>query len=96
MADRDHRISLDGKVLVDKIDAQLLEIQKQGQAVGFGVALTMGGRFHCRTNDQSHLPALQRRHCATHQRANRRHHRRRSSLAGPGARPHTIGLGPQA
>jgi hypothetical protein len=48
MADEDQRIDLAGKVLVDKIDAQLLEVQKQGQAVGFGVALTMDGRFHRR------------------------------------------------
>jgi hypothetical protein len=29
MAEDDRRISLAGKVLVDKIDAQLLEVQKQ-------------------------------------------------------------------
>jgi hypothetical protein len=52
MADEDRRISLAGTVLVDKIDAQLLEVQKQGQVVGFGVALTMGGRFH-RRNERS-------------------------------------------
>jgi hypothetical protein len=52
MADEDRRISLAGKVLVDQIDAQLLEVQKQGQVVGFGVALTMGGRFHHR-NERS-------------------------------------------
>jgi hypothetical protein len=52
MADEDRRISLAGKVLVDQIDAQLLEVQKQGQVVGFGVALTMGGRFH-RRNERS-------------------------------------------
>jgi hypothetical protein len=39
-------------VLVDKSDAQLLEVQKQGQVVGFGVALTMDGRFH-RRNERS-------------------------------------------
>jgi hypothetical protein len=52
MADDERRISLAGKVLVDKIDAQLLEVQKQGQLVGFGVALTMDGRFH-RRNERS-------------------------------------------
>jgi hypothetical protein len=52
MADKDRRISLAGKVLVDQIDAQLLEVQKQDQVVGFGVALTMGGRFH-RRNERS-------------------------------------------
>ena len=52
MAEEDRRISLAGKVLVDKIDAQLLEVQKQGQVVGFGVALTMDGRFH-RRNERS-------------------------------------------
>jgi hypothetical protein len=52
MADEDRRIDLAGKVLVDKIDAQLLEVRKQGQAVGFGVALTMDGRFH-RRNERS-------------------------------------------
>jgi hypothetical protein len=51
MAEEDRRISLAGKVLVDKIDAQLLEVQKQGQ-VGFGVALTMEGRVH-RRNERS-------------------------------------------
>ena len=39
-------------MLVDKLDAQLLEVQKQGQVVGFGVALTMDGRFH-RRNERS-------------------------------------------
>jgi hypothetical protein len=39
-------------VLVDRIDAQLLQVQKQGQVVGFGVALTMEGRFH-RRNERS-------------------------------------------
>jgi hypothetical protein len=48
MAEEDRRISLAGKVLVDTIDAQLLEVQQQGQVVGFGVALTMDGRFHRR------------------------------------------------
>jgi hypothetical protein len=52
MTDEDRRISLTGKVLVDKIDARLLEVQKQGQVVGFGVALTMDGRFH-RRNERS-------------------------------------------
>ena len=52
MADEDRRISLAGKVLVDQIDVQLLEVQKQGEAVGFGVALTVGGRFH-RRNERS-------------------------------------------
>jgi hypothetical protein len=52
MAEEDRRISLAGKVLVDKIDAQLLEVQKQGQVVGFGVALTMDGRVH-RRNERS-------------------------------------------
>jgi hypothetical protein len=52
MAEEDRRISLAGKVLVDKLDAQLLEVQKQGQVVGFGVALTMAGRFH-RRNERS-------------------------------------------
>jgi hypothetical protein len=41
-------VTLAGKVLVDRIDAELPEVQKQGQVVGFGVALTMGGRFHAR------------------------------------------------
>jgi integrase len=35
-------------VLVDSIDTQSLEVQKQGQVVGFGVDLTIGGRFHRR------------------------------------------------
>jgi len=48
MEEEDRRISLAGKVLVDKLDAQLLEVQQQGQVVGFGVALTMDGRFHRR------------------------------------------------
>jgi hypothetical protein len=48
MAEEDRRISLAGKVLVDKLDAQVLEVQKQGQVVGFGVALTIEGRFHRR------------------------------------------------
>jgi hypothetical protein len=52
MAEDDRRISLAGKVLVNTIDAQLLEVQKQGQVVGFGVALTMVGRFH-RRNERS-------------------------------------------
>ena len=52
MAEEDRRISLAGKVLVDKIDAQLLEVHKQGQVVGFGVGLTMDGRFH-RRNERS-------------------------------------------
>jgi hypothetical protein len=52
MAEDDRRISLAGKVLVDTIDAQLLEVQKQGQAVGFGVALTIDGRYH-RRNERS-------------------------------------------
>jgi hypothetical protein len=52
MADKDRRVSLAGKVLVDRIDAELLEVQKQGQVVGFGVALSMGGRFH-RRNERS-------------------------------------------
>ena len=39
-------------MLVDTIDAQLLEVHKQGQVVGFGVALTMEGRFH-RRNERS-------------------------------------------
>jgi hypothetical protein len=50
MTDEDRQIGLAGKVLVDKIDAQLLEVQKQGQVVGFVVALTMEGRFHRRKN----------------------------------------------
>jgi hypothetical protein len=50
MAEEDRRISLAGKVLVDKLDAQLLEVQEQGQVVGFGVALTMAGRFTAATN----------------------------------------------
>jgi hypothetical protein len=41
-----------GKVLVGKLDAQLLEVQKQGQMMGFGVALTMAGRCH-RRNERS-------------------------------------------
>jgi hypothetical protein len=52
MAEDDRRISVAGKVLVDTIDAQLLEVQQQGQVVGFGVALTMDGRFH-RRNERS-------------------------------------------
>jgi hypothetical protein len=52
MAEEDRPISLAGKVLGDKIDAQLLEVHKQGQVVGFGVALTMAGRFH-RRNERS-------------------------------------------
>jgi hypothetical protein len=52
MTDEDRQIGLAGKVLVDKIDAQLLEVQKQGQVVGFVVALTMEGRFH-RRNERS-------------------------------------------
>jgi hypothetical protein len=52
MADEHRRVNLAGKVLVDQIDAQLLEIEKQGQVVGFGVALTMAGRFH-RRNERS-------------------------------------------
>jgi hypothetical protein len=52
MAEGDRRISLVGKVLVDKIDAQLLEVQQQSQLAGFGVALTMDGRFH-RRNERS-------------------------------------------
>ena len=52
MAEEDRRISLAGKVLLDTIDAQLLEVQKQGQVVGFGVALTMDGRLH-RRNERS-------------------------------------------
>ena len=52
MAEDDRRISLAGKVLVDNIDAQLLEVQQQGQVVEFGVALTMAGRFH-RHNERS-------------------------------------------
>lgn len=52
MAEEDRRISLAGKVLVDEIDAQLLKVHKPGQVVGFGVALTMAGRFH-RRNERS-------------------------------------------
>jgi hypothetical protein len=52
MAAADRRISLAGKVLVDTIDAQLLEVHKQGQVVGFGVALAMAGRLH-RRNERS-------------------------------------------
>jgi hypothetical protein len=48
MAEEGRRISLAGKVLVDTIDAQLLEVHKHGQVVGFGVALTMDGRCHRR------------------------------------------------
>jgi hypothetical protein len=51
-ADEDRQVSLAGKVLVDRIDAELLEVQKLDQVVGFGVALTMGGRFH-RRNERS-------------------------------------------
>jgi hypothetical protein len=40
MADEHRRVNLAGKVLVDQIDAQLLKVEKQGQVVGFGVALT--------------------------------------------------------
>jgi hypothetical protein len=49
-ADEDRQVSLAGKVLVDRIDAELLEVQKLDQVVGFGVALTMGGRFTAGTN----------------------------------------------
>jgi len=52
MAAEDRRISLAGKVLVDKLDAQLLEVQQQGQVMAFGVALTMAGRLH-RRNERS-------------------------------------------
>ena len=52
MAEEDRRISLAGKVLVDRLDARLLEVQQQGQVVGFGVALPMDGRFH-RRNERS-------------------------------------------
>jgi hypothetical protein len=52
MADEHRGVNLVGKVLVDQIDAQLLEVEKQGQVVGFGVALTMAGRFH-RRNERS-------------------------------------------
>jgi hypothetical protein len=52
MADEHRRVNLAGKVLVDQVDAQLLEVEKQGQVVGFGVALTMAGRFH-RRNERS-------------------------------------------
>ena len=52
MAAGDRRISLAGKVLVDRLDAQLLEVQEQGHVVGFGVALTMVGRLH-RRNERS-------------------------------------------
>jgi hypothetical protein len=52
MAAGDRRISLAGEVLVDRLDAQLLEVQEQGQVVGFGVALTMVGRLH-RRNERS-------------------------------------------
>jgi hypothetical protein len=51
MAEEDRRISLAGKVLIDKLDAQL-EVHKQGQVVGFGVALIMAGRLH-RRNERS-------------------------------------------
>jgi hypothetical protein len=61
MAEEDRRISLAGKVLVDKLDAQLLEVQKQGQVVGFGVALTMAGRLH-RRNQRSTTTYLLYRH----------------------------------
>jgi hypothetical protein len=68
MAEDDRRISLAGKVLVDKLDAQLLEVQQHGQVVGFGVALTMAGRLHRRDErSTTHLPALQRRHRTAHQ-----------------------------
>jgi hypothetical protein len=52
MTEQDRPISLAGKVLVDKIDAQLLEVHRQGQVVGFGVAITNGGGFH-RRNERS-------------------------------------------
>jgi hypothetical protein len=52
MADEHREVNLVGKVLVDQIDAQLLQVEKQGQVVGFGVALTMAGRFH-RRNERS-------------------------------------------
>ena len=39
-------------MLVDKIDAQLLEVHKQSRVVGFGLGLTMAGRLH-RRNERS-------------------------------------------
>jgi hypothetical protein len=50
MTEQDRPISLAGKVLVDKIDAQLLEVHRQGQVVGFGVAITMVADFTAVTN----------------------------------------------
>jgi hypothetical protein len=50
MAEEDRRISLAGKVLVDKIDAQLLEVHKQGQAVGFGLPSPWLADFTAATN----------------------------------------------
>jgi hypothetical protein len=96
MAEEDRRISLAGKVLVDKIDAQLLEVHKQGQVVGFGVALTMDGRLHRRNERSTTTYLLYSEDIA----------RLISELldattdADPawsdgGARPHPIGAGPQ-
>src|SRR4029450_1132641 len=57
MAEDDRLISLAGKVLAATIDAQLHEVQKQGQVVDFGVALTMAGRLH-RRNERSTITYL--------------------------------------
>jgi hypothetical protein len=63
MANEDRQISLAGKVLVDRIDAELLEVQKQGQVVGFGVALTMGRPVSPPQRTLHHnISALQRGH----------------------------------
>jgi hypothetical protein len=50
MAEEDRRISLAGKVLVDKLDAQLLEVHKQGPGGGLGVAPPWMADFTAATN----------------------------------------------
>ena len=95
MAEEDRRISLADKVLVDKLDAQLLEVQQQGQVVGLGVALTMAGRYHRRnerstttyllySDDIARLISYVVARCDD---------RRRSGVARSGTWPHPIGAG---
>ena len=50
MAEEDRRISLAGKVLVDKLDAQLLEVHKQGQVVGSALPSPWLADFTAATN----------------------------------------------
>jgi len=50
MAEEDRRISLAGKVLVDTIDAQLLEVQKQGQVVASALPSPWRVDFTAATN----------------------------------------------